>query len=109
MNKSFLLLMALALIAVLVGACTKGEPTPTPTPTPTQAAIGMKIGERFHEIHTKKLELKCEFCHVKATETYYDPLAQVSNLADRRACLSCHKEGAVQPFYGGNWTEAKVR
>ncbi|MBI2288253.1 MAG: hypothetical protein HYU83_04685 [Chloroflexi bacterium] len=112
MKKSFFIAMVLVLIAFLVVACTKTEPIPALTPSPTltpPALIGMKFGERYHEIHTTELQLKCDFCHTNITETYYDPLAQVSNLADRRACLSCHKEGAEQPFYGANWTEAKVR
>ena len=101
--------------AVILAAC---QPTPeaqppatpeVPQATAPPPAIGMQSGERYHEIHTTKLQLKCDFCHTNATENYYDPLAQVSNLADRRACLSCHKEGAVQPFYGENWTEAKIK
>lgn len=121
MKKSYLMVMTLLVIAVLLGACTKSpaEPTLTPVPTPvpipttapaeTPVAIGMKFGERYHDIHTNKLELKCEFCHVKMAETYYDPLVQVSNPVDKRACLSCHKEGSAQPFYGENWDQAKVR
>lgn len=81
--------------------------TPAPTPA-TVLTIGLKPGERFHDIHTSRLQIKCDFCHVKQVETYYDPLAQVFNLADRRACLSCHKEGGVQPFYGEKWSEAKT-
>ena len=119
MKKSFLIVFALIAVAVLVAACTKSQPEPTPIPAPapspttapagTPAVIGMKFGERYHDIHTNKLQLKCESCHVKMTETYYDPLAQVSNPADKRACLSCHKEGSVQPFYGEDWDQAKVR
>lgn len=71
--------------------------------------IGMKLGERFHDIHTKKLKLKCDFCHVENGGTYNDPLAQVFNLADKRACLSCHKEGSAQPFFGEDWQKAKVK
>ena len=84
-------------------------PTPAPTPAPKPVLpVGLKIGERFHDIHTNDLKLKCETCHAKAVETYNDPLSQVSNLADRRACLSCHKEGSAKPFYGEEWSQAKV-
>ena len=84
-------------------------PTPAPTPAPKPVLpVGLKIGERFHDIHTNDLKLKCETCHAKAVDTYNDPLAQVSNLADRRACLSCHKEGGAKPFYGEEWSKAKV-
>ena len=93
--------------ALVISACTQIESIPPPTPS--SAAISMKFGERYHEIHTNKLQLKCDFCHTNSTETYYDPLAQVSNLADRRACLSCHKEGVAQPFYGEAWSQAKVK
>lgn len=86
---------------------TPKPPLPTPAPTPPPA-VGMKVGERFHDVHTNKLQLKCDFCHVKATPTYNDPLAQVSNPADNRVCLSCHKEGGAQPFYGEEWNKAKV-
>lgn len=119
--KSFLWAVAVTLLVVMLvlAACTAKEKAPaeeTPATTTTAPAapaaplaIGMKFGERYHEIHTTKLQLKCEFCHTSMTETYYDPLAQVSNLADRRACLSCHKEGAAQPFYGEAWSQAKVK
>lgn len=83
-------------------------PTATLAPTP-ELTVGLKSGERYHDIHVNRLQLKCEFCHVKQVETYQDPLAQVFNLADRRACLSCHQEGGVQPFYGEEWSKAKVR
>lgn len=108
--------LGLALIAmvavVAISACAQA-PTPTPAPTATPKPtppppLGMAIGQRFHDIHTTKLQVKCETCHPQAVGTYYDPLAQVSNLADRRACLSCHKEEAVQPFYGEAWGKAKV-
>ncbi len=82
-------------------------PPPAPTPKPI-LPVGLKIGERFHDIHTNDLKLKCETCHAKAVETYNDPLSQVSNLADQRACLSCHKEGSAKPFYGDEWSQAKV-
>ena len=103
--------MLLAIVAaVILIACTPApEAQPPVAPEAPPPAIGMGISERYHEIHTKKLELKCDFCHTNMTETYYDPLAQVSNLADRRACLSCHKEGGEQPFYGEAWSQAKVK
>ena len=107
----FLVVGFLTTIIFLGGAVAcKEAATPTPAPTPAKLAlpVGMKIGERFHDIHTNKLQLKCDFCHGKAVETYHDPLAQVSNLADKRACLSCHKEGGAQPFYGEEWEKAKV-
>lgn len=87
-------------------------PTSTPTPPPTATpvpAIGMGIGQRYHDIHVNRLDLQCAFCHTQATPTYYDPLAQVFNLADRRACLSCHKEETLQPFYGEEWQKASVK
>lgn len=68
----------------------------------------MGIAERFHDVHINKLQLTCDRCHAKSVETYRDPLAQVANLADRRACLGCHKEGSPQPFYGDDWTKSKV-
>lgn len=98
-------------------------PTATPTPTPTQTPavtatptpttpvvlpVGLQFGQRFHEIHGNKLQLKCDFCHTLAKGAYSDPLAQVSNQADRRACLSCHKEGSAQPFFGDEWSKAKT-
>lgn len=85
-------------------------PAPTATPVPPTPAlpVGLKSGERYHDVHVNRLQLKCDFCHVEKAETYHDPLAQVFNLADRRACLSCHKEGGVQPFYGEEWSKAKV-
>ena len=92
------------------------SPVPVPATLPEQksevtktAPIGMKLGERFHEVHTTKLNLKCETCHVKQAETYYDPMSQVSNPVDNRACLSCHAESSVQPFYGANWGKASVK
>ena len=116
--KNFLWAVAVTflMMMLLLVACTAKEKVPAeeapvaaPAALVTPPAIGMQIGERYHEIHTTKLQLKCDFCHTNMTETYYDPLAQVFNLADRRACLSCHKEGAAQPFYGEDWSEAKVR
>jgi len=71
-------------------------------------SVGMRLGERFHTIHTTQLQLQCAFCHVQQVEAYQDPLAQVFNQFDRRACLSCHKEGSVQPFYGESWNKASV-
>ena len=82
--------------------------TPVPTATPAPLPLGLKIGERFHDVHATKLQLKCDFCHSETTDTYNDPLAQVSNQADRRACLSCHKEGGAQPFYGEEWIKANT-
>ena len=70
---------------------------------------GLLPGERYHDLHTSKLNLKCETCHVKQVETYYDPMAQVSNPVDNRACLSCHAESSVQPLYGANWGKASVK
>ncbi|MBI4331929.1 MAG: hypothetical protein HY673_11670 [Chloroflexi bacterium] len=85
--------------------------TPAPTVAPKPAPvlqIGMGVNERFHEIHTKKLNLACDFCHSATSQTYKDPLAQATNPADPRSCLGCHKEGGAQPFYGDNWQKAKV-
>ncbi|MDO8751331.1 MAG: cytochrome c3 family protein [Dehalococcoidia bacterium] len=89
-------------------------PMPTPTATPTRTPtpippIGMGIGQRYHDIHVNRLALQCTVCHVKTTPTYQDPLAQVFNLADRRACLACHKEGTTQPFFGEDWQKASVK
>ena len=109
------LLVAATVVLLALSACTKAEPAQEPTaptepiPAPTSVAIGMNVGERYHDIHANKLALKCDFCHTSTTETYYDPLAQVSNLADKRACLSCHKEGGAQPFYGEDWAKANVK
>jgi len=86
-------------------------PTATASPTPTQTvrpALGISFGERFHDTHTSKLQLKCDFCHSKSVDTFSDPLAQTFNAVDKRACLSCHKEGGVQPFYGEDWTKANT-
>ncbi len=94
---------AVYLPVVLKNAELKLVPTPTPMPN-----FGMRLDQRFHDIHVNRLQLRCDFCHVGTVETYYDPLAQVFNLADRRACLSCHKEGGVRPFYGEEWDEAQV-
>lgn len=109
-------LVLTAIVAtVIVTACQPAPeanppaPTEVPQVTAPPPAIGMGIGERYHDIHVNELKLKCEFCHVKAPSTYDDPLAQVSNLADRRACLSCHKEEGAQPFYGEAWSKAKVK
>ncbi|MDO8637780.1 MAG: cytochrome c3 family protein, partial [Dehalococcoidia bacterium] len=96
-------------IATPTPAPTPVATTPRPAPTPKPILpVGLKIGERFHDIHTNDLKLKCETCHAKAVETYNDPLSQVSNLVDSRACLSCHKEGSAKPFYGDEWSKAKV-
>lgn len=100
-------------LATPTAAPTTAATAPRPTTTPASTAkpvlpVGLKIGERFHDIHTNDLKLKCETCHAKAVETYNDPLSQVSNLADQRACLSCHKEGSAKPFYGDEWSKAKV-
>lgn len=105
------LILLIATAVVATAACAAPTPTPTPPPkaTPAPPPIGMLIGERYHDIHINKLQVKCETCHTKAVETYNDPLAQASNLADRRACLSCHKEDTAQPFYGEAWSKAKVR
>ncbi|MBI4595099.1 MAG: hypothetical protein HY730_01830 [Candidatus Tectomicrobia bacterium] len=70
--------------------------------------VGMEMGKRFHDIHTVKIQLKCETCHTGTVQSYNDPLAQTSNPADRRACLGCHKEVGAQPFYGEDWAKAKV-
>ncbi len=122
-SHSLLFMFITSAAIILMAACAPAAPAPTATPTavpptPTLAppvpaptpvlTVGLKPGERFHDIHTSRLRLKCDFCHVRKVETYYDPLAQVFNLADRRACLSCHKEGGVQPFYGEEWSKAKV-
>ena len=89
-------------------------PTPAPTATPTRTPtpippIGMQPGQRYHDIHVNRLALQCTVCHAKTTPTYQDPLAQVFNMADRRACLACHKEGTTQPFYGEEWQKASVK
>lgn len=85
----------------------------TPQPPRTEAAktlpVGMKLGERFHDVHTSKLNLKCAVCHSQQTDTYFDPMAQVTSAADKRACLSCHKESGVQSFYGQDWDKASVK
>ncbi len=70
--------------------------------------MGMKIGERYHDIHLNRLGLQCAVCHSPKGDTYRDPLAQTYNPVDKRACLSCHKEGSVQPFYGEEWEKAGV-
>lgn len=109
------LLVTLGVVALMVGCA--GEPTPTPTAiptpaptaTPTSPPIGMAFDQRYHSIHVTKLGLECTVCHVQATPAYQDPLAQVFNLADRRACLGCHKEGTIQPFYGEDWGKASVK
>ncbi len=77
-------------------------------PSSADPAVGMKLGERFHNIHSTQLQLQCGFCHVQRVEAYQDPLAQVFNQFDTRACLSCHKEGGAQPFYGESWDKASV-
>ena len=102
----------LFLLSILAG-CTGPAPTPTATPaptaTPTLPPIGMAFDQRYHTVHVTKLGLQCTVCHAKTTPTYQDPLAQVFNLADRRACLACHKEGTTQPFYGEEWQKASVK
>ena len=77
-------------------------------PSLAEPTVGMQVGERFHNIHAGQLQLQCSFCHAEQAEGYLDPLAQVFNQADRRACLSCHKEGGAQPFYGESWDKASV-
>lgn len=69
----------------------------------------MGLRERFHTIHTRTLNLDCSFCHGQARLTYNDPLAQVFEPVDKRACLSCHKEGGAQPFFGDDWQKAGVK
>lgn len=114
--SGFFLVVVLLIVAGV--SCVRGPsqapPAPAPVkPTPVQApapgaAVGMKVGERFHDIHTNRLQVKCETCHVSGSTTYSDPLSQVSNPVDKAACLSCHKEGGKQPFYGEEWNKAKV-
>ncbi len=110
-KKRHLILVGLLVVAIfLIGGVIAYEPLfmleAAQTPSPP---IGMKLGERFHNIHTKTLKLKCDYCHSKEVETYNDPLAQVFRLTDKRACLSCHKEGSAQPFFGEDWQKAKVK
>ncbi|MBF8267744.1 MAG: hypothetical protein HW388_1252 [Dehalococcoidia bacterium] len=111
------ILLAVGAVA-LASACGAPAATPTPPPTATSVptptatpvpAIGMAFDQRYHDIHVNRLDLQCTFCHTQATPAYYDPLAQVFNLADRRACLSCHKEETIQPFYGEEWQTASVK
>lgn len=83
-------------------------PATVPPVSPVSKLPSMAVEGTFHEIHTQKLQLKCTQCHTQKVETYYDPLAQVSNLADRRACLSCHKEGTLKEWYGTNWQSSAV-
>ncbi|MEK7777713.1 MAG: cytochrome c3 family protein [Chloroflexota bacterium] len=106
----------LLFLLTVFASCTGPAPTPTATPTatPTRTTtailpIGMQPGQRYHDIHVNRLALQCTVCHAKTTPTYQDPLAQVFNLADRRACLACHKEGTTQPFYGEEWQKASVK
>ncbi|MBM2832302.1 MAG: Cytochrome c7 and related cytochrome c [Dehalococcoidia bacterium] len=103
---SISLMAASILLAVGLSACEQAKP---PTPPTTALPVGMKVDERFHDIHAKKLQLKCETCHATQGQTYSDPLAQTVNPVDKRACLSCHREGSSQPFYGETWDKAKVQ
>ena len=117
--------LALFLLLIAVAGACQASPTPTPTATPAPTAtptalpkpsptptplppIGMKLGERYHAIHTTQLALGCAVCHSASVAAYSDPLAPVSNLADRRACLGCHKEGSALPLFGEDWARAKV-
>lgn len=102
-------LLAASILLVIGGGAYALAQAPTPAPVPTPVLkVGMSIGERYHDIHVNRLQLKCERCHTVAEETYNDPLAQAFNPADRRACLSCHAEGSALPFYGEGWAKAKV-
>ncbi|MFH1141927.1 MAG: cytochrome c3 family protein [Chloroflexota bacterium] len=69
--------------------------------------LGMQMGERFHAIHVDRLALKCDSCHSATAASYADPLAQVSNPADKMACLACHQQGGVRPFFGEQWQQAR--
>jgi hypothetical protein len=102
---SMSLVAAGIMLAVGLSACGQTQP---PKPPTTVLPVGMKADERFHEVHTKKLQLKCETCHATQGQTYSDPLAQSVMAVDKRACLSCHKEGSPQPFYGETWDKAKI-
>lgn len=82
---------------------TASSPEVGPASTPV---LGMALGGRFHTIHTGKLGLQCAACHVQEVEGYQDPLAQVFNLADKKACLTCH--GGARIFYGEDWQRSSV-
>lgn len=108
-NRSYILLSLLAVVALAVSLVTVARLLPASSTAAAPAApVGMKLGERYHAVHVDGLKLKCDTCHVRAVDEYYDPMAQVFNLVDKRACLSCHSEGSSQPFYGEDWRKAKV-
>lgn len=85
----------------LDGTVRSADVNPVSTPV-----LGMALGQRFHNIHAVRLGLQCSLCHVPRVEEYQDPLAQVFNLADRGACLTCH--GGIRVLYGEDWKKSSV-
>jgi len=107
-TKTYLLAGALTVVALAISLALVMRVMPAPTTEAAAAAqVGMKPGERYHEVHVDGLKLQCATCHAKGNEDYNDPLAQVFNAVDKKACLSCHSSGS-QPFYGDDWQKAKV-
>ena len=70
---------------------------------------GMKLGERYHNIHADTLGLKCTTCHISEyapdyiyQRKYKVPVRGAPGVVDRGACLACHKQNgpAMTKLYG---------
>lgn len=73
---------------------------------PSSSLLTTAVGGRFHEIHVSRQGLQCTSCHTQSVGTYYDPMAQVYNPANKEACLGCHTSGRV--FYGDGWRQSST-
>ncbi len=70
---------------------------------------GMEIGQRWHNIHSEILEMKCSECHkVKFPNDYiYQrrykvPVRDAPGVVMRELCIECHskKGAAITKLYG---------
>ena len=68
----------------------------------------MAIDGRFHKLHEKQEKLDCADCHDKVQEDILylrkdDRMSKKlanEGQADRKGCLTCHKPGASDSFWG---------
>lgn len=108
-KKAYLLAVLAALVTLVIASfLVAGQAAGVVTRAAPAPEVGMAVGQRYHAVHVDSLQLRCETCHSNAASDYQDPMAQVSNPVDKKACLSCHGPGSAQPFYGDEWQKAKV-
>lgn len=86
------------LVAALLGACVLA------LPAFGEAAVNRMDPAKgsFHRVHTKKVKLACDTCHVaNASDVLLVKKTGASQPpASREACLGCHQSPARPAWYG---------